>query len=98
MNNEEMEKLWKESIYSLIKNHLETLREDTPSPNSNFVYLENNMLQIIMAYMFMNMNRSTDYSNNSMDTAELVDIENNLDSLINYSKKEFETILGMLKG
>lgn len=97
MNNDEMEELWKESIYSLIKNHVEALKEDTSSPNSSFVYLENNTLQMIMAYMFINMNRSTNYSNNS-DTAELADIENNLDALIDNSKKEFEIILGMLKG
>ncbi len=93
-----MEELWKESIYSLIKNHVEALKEDTSSPNSSFVYLENNTLQMIMAYMFINMNRSTNYSNYSMDTAELAEIENNLDVLIDNSKKEFEIILGMLKG
>lgn len=96
MKNEEMEKLFKQSVHLFLKNHLETLSQDLQANNRSFVYLENNMLQMMMTYLFMNMDDKYDYQNDQLDTDKLEKIEANLDSMIDESKNEFEEIFDML--
>lgn len=96
MKNEETETLFKQSVHLFIKNHLETLSQDLQSNNRSFVYLENNMLQMMMTYLFMNMNNKYDHRSDPLDIDKLEQIEANLDSIIDESKNEFEEIFDML--
>jgi hypothetical protein len=96
MKNEEMETLFKQSVHLFIKNHLETISQDLQANNSSFVYLENNMLQMMMTYLFMNMDNKYDQRIDPLDTDILEQIEANLDSMIDENKNEFEEIFNML--
>jgi hypothetical protein len=96
MKNEEMETLFKQSVHLFIKNHLETISQDLQANNRSFVYLENNMLQMMMTYLFMNMDNKYDHRIDPLDTDILEQIEANLDSMIDENKNEFEEIFNML--
>ncbi|WP_077319394.1 hypothetical protein [Virgibacillus proomii] len=96
MKNEEMETLFKQSVHLFIKNHLETISQDLQANNRSFVYLENNMLQMMMTYLFMNMDSKYDHRIDPLDTDILEQIEANLDSMIDENKNEFEEIFNML--
>ncbi|NBJ71656.1 MULTISPECIES: hypothetical protein [Clostridia] len=96
MKNEEMEKLFNQSVRLFLKNHLETLNQDLQANNRSFVYLENNMLQMMMTYLFMNMDNKAESRHNQVDMEKLEQIESDLDAIIDENKNEFEAIFDLL--
>ncbi len=97
MKDEEMERLFKQSMHLFVRDHMEKLSQELQVDNRSFVYLENNMLQMIMTYLFMNVDKKYEnYRNEPFDTNQLDELEANLDSMIDKSKAEFEAVFDML--
>ncbi|MBM7573686.1 hypothetical protein [Aquibacillus albus] len=98
-NNEEQQLLVKQLIRSYMKEQTEQLNnENRENKNNSFVFLENNTLNMLLTYMFMQLDNRRDHDHREeVKSSDLEGISQSIDSMMEANRVFFEEIIDVLK-
>ena len=98
LDEKELELFMKQMIRQIMKEQLSEVNTDQQKNNNSYVFLENRTLNMVILYMLMKEERSTNSkkSEGTNRPSEMETVEK-LEQVIADNQKEFEKILTLLK-
>ncbi|WP_077624230.1 hypothetical protein [Sediminibacillus massiliensis] len=100
MTNNEEQHLLKELIRHQMKEYTDRMKKvDSGRDNNSFIFLENNTLDMLITYLFIQMDhqQNSENSDSGANSADLEVILKSLDSMIDESRRAYNDIIDILK-